>query len=299
MNKIKKRKENSDTSIKKRISLTGAQKKELCEKKRNNPNLKGVNLAKEYGISEQSVSDILKRSEYWLGLNDASTLIQAKRQRKPDNPELEEAMSIWAQYRRIFCQNRLEAYDAITEDNLVPPDVTLYDAINFVAQAWKNVTSSTIIRSWGRAGILPSMENLDDTMHEETELEASASEEAELEAEIINLIECLPIDDPLDVQEYIEIDNYMNIEEDLTINEIVDIVNGQDESESEKEQEEMVKIGDAIVGLDNLIKYVQQNDLEITSSLMKDLCSLKKYISYLRNESKRQATLEEFINLTV
>ncbi|RIB09994.1 hypothetical protein C2G38_2043860 [Gigaspora rosea] len=143
------------------------------------------------------------------------------------------------------------------------------------------------------------MENLDDTMHEETELEASASEEAELEAEIINLIECLPIDDPLDVQEYIEIDNYMNIEEDLTINEIVDIVNRQDESESEKEQEEMVKIGDAIVGLDNLIKYVQQNDLEITSSLMKDLCSLKKYISYLRNESKRQATLEEFINLTV
>ncbi|CAG8837893.1 18551_t:CDS:2, partial [Racocetra persica] len=177
-----------------------------------------------------------------------------------------------AQYRRIFCQNRLEAYDTITEDNLVPSDVTLYDAINFVAQAWKNITSKT-------------------------ELEASASEEAELEAEIINLIECLLIDDPLYVQEYIEIDNYMNIEEDLTINEIVDIVNGQDESESEKEQEEMVKIGDAIVGLDNLIKYVQQNDLEITSSLMKDLCSLKKYISYLCNESKRQAILEEFINL--
>ncbi|CAG8818266.1 27976_t:CDS:1, partial [Dentiscutata erythropus] len=179
------------------------------------------------------------------------------------------------QYRRIFCQNHLEAYDVITEDNLVPPDVTLYDAINFVAQAWKNVTSSTIIRSWGRAGILSSMENLDDTMHEETELKASASEEAKLEAEIINIIECLPIDDPLDIQEYIKIDNYMNIEDDLTINEIVDIVNGQDESESEKEQEEMVKIGDAIVGLDNLIKYVQQNNLEITSSLMKDLCSLK------------------------
>lgn len=97
MNKIKKRKENSDTNIKKRVSLTGVQKKELCEKKRNNPNLKGVNLAKEYGISEQSVSDILKRSEHWLGLDDASTLIQVKRQRKPDNPELEEAMSIWVE----------------------------------------------------------------------------------------------------------------------------------------------------------------------------------------------------------
>ncbi|CAG8746564.1 1717_t:CDS:2, partial [Racocetra persica] len=355
-----------------------------------------VNLAKEYGISEQSVFDILKHSEYWL----------AKRQRKPDNSELEEVMSIWVEQaikneltltghllqakakefankfeitgfnasdgeagsmlledvlkfrlefqdvlrnyepRDIFncdetalfwqlepsktlaygpvlgkkktknrvtvmitcnstgdeklpllfihkyktprvlrgiekstllvCQMRFAqrniillldnasshnskniqdlsnicihflppnttscfqpidqeiAYDTITEDNLVPPDITLYDAINFVAQAWKNVTSKT-------------------------ELEASASEEAELKAEIINLIKYLPIDDPLDVQEYIEIDNYMNIEEDLTINEIVDIVNGQNESESEKEQEEMVKIGDTIVGLDNLIKYV-------------------------------------------
>ncbi|CAG8624311.1 5987_t:CDS:2, partial [Cetraspora pellucida] len=200
MNKIKKHKENSDTNIKKRVSLTSAQKKELCEKKCNDPNLKGVNLAKEYRISEQSVSDILKCSEYWLGLDDASTLIQA-------------------QYQCILCQNHLEAYDVITEDNPVPPD--------------------------GRAGILPSMENLDNnftSMHKETESEASLSEEAKLEAEIINLIECLPIDDPLDVQEYIEVNNYMNIEEDLTINKIIDIVNGQDESKSEKEQEEIVKI---------------------------------------------------------
>ncbi|CAG8510497.1 14657_t:CDS:2 [Racocetra fulgida] len=106
------------------------------------------------------------------------------------------------------------------------------------------------------------------SMYEETELEAFVSEEAELEAKIINLIEHLPIDDPLD-------------------------------SESEKEQEEIVKIGDAIIGLDNLIKYIQQNDLEITSSLIKELYSLKKYIIYLCNESKRQAILEEFINLMV
>ncbi|CAG8549301.1 17490_t:CDS:1, partial [Cetraspora pellucida] len=87
-----------------------------------------------------------------------------------------------------------------------------------------------------RASILLSMKNLDNTMHEKTELKASASKKAELEAEIINLIECLSINNPLDVQEYIEIDNYMNIEEDLTINRIIDIVNGQDESELEKEQ---------------------------------------------------------------
>ncbi|CAG8770172.1 6575_t:CDS:2 [Cetraspora pellucida] len=81
MNKIKNCKESSSTNIKKRITLTGAQKKKLYEKKYNNPNLKGVKLAKEYGIS----------------LKDDSTLIQAKHQRKPDYPDLEEVMSIWAE----------------------------------------------------------------------------------------------------------------------------------------------------------------------------------------------------------
>ncbi|CAG8796917.1 1598_t:CDS:2, partial [Racocetra fulgida] len=149
-------------------------------------------------------------------------------------------------------------YDAITEDNPVPPDITLYDTITFVAQAWKNVTVGTIIRSWSRAG-----------------LKTSELEETELEEEIINLIERLPISDPLNVHEYIEIDQYMNIEEDLTIDDIIDVVNGQEESKSEKEQKEIVKIGDAIVGLEKLIQYIQQNDLEITSSLMKDLYNLK------------------------
>ncbi|CAG8590797.1 15788_t:CDS:2, partial [Cetraspora pellucida] len=203
-----------------------------------------VNLAKEYRISEQSVSDILKCFEYWLGLNNASTLIQVKCQKKPDNPELEE----------------------------------------------------------NRAGIFLSIENLYNnfiSIHEETKLEAFMSEEAELEAEIINLIECLPIEDLLYVQKYIEVDNYINIKENLTINKIVNIVNGQDESKLEQKQEEIVKISDAVLGLNNLIKYIQQNDLEITSSLIKDLHSLKKYIIYLHNESKRQTMLEEFINLIV
>ncbi|CAG8721467.1 15503_t:CDS:2 [Cetraspora pellucida] len=199
MNKIKKRKENSDANIKKRISLTSVQKKELCEKKHSNPNLKDVKLAKE--------ADILLFAE---NLNDSSI-----------------------------------------------------------------------------------------SVFEKTELEDFVSEKTELEVEIINLIEHLLINDSLNIQEYIKIDNYMNIEEDLTVNDIVNIVNGQDESESEKEHEEIVKIGDAIIEFDNLIKYIQQNNLEITSSLIKKLCSLKKYIIYLRNESKRQAMLEEFISLTV
>ncbi|CAG8624461.1 24618_t:CDS:1, partial [Cetraspora pellucida] len=77
------------------------------------------------------------------------------------------------------------------------------------------------------------------------------TEETNLE-EIIDLIELLLINDPLDAQEYIEIDNYINIEEDLTTNNIVDLVNRQDKYELEEEQNEVVvKISDVIVELDN------------------------------------------------
>ncbi|CAG8611007.1 13304_t:CDS:2 [Racocetra fulgida] len=93
------------------------------------------------------------------------------------------------------------------------------------------------------AGILP-FTNFDNNLISLPEEANSLPEEAELEAEIIDLIECLPINVPLSIQEYIEIDNYMNIEEDLSIDNIVDIVNGQDESESEGEkEEEIVKLG--------------------------------------------------------
>ncbi|CAG8742140.1 20895_t:CDS:2, partial [Cetraspora pellucida] len=106
---------------------------------------------------------------------------------------------------------------------------------------YKTITANTIIHSWRRANILPTTENFDDNF-------IFTPEETKLEIEIINLIEHLLISDPLDVQEYININNYIDIEKSLTVNNIVDIVNRQDESKSEKEEQnkEIVKIGDAI-----------------------------------------------------
>ncbi|CAG8810175.1 8265_t:CDS:2, partial [Cetraspora pellucida] len=158
-----------------KITLTGTRKKKLCEKKYNNPNLKDVELAKKYGIT--------------------------KCQRKPNYPDLKKAMSIWvkqtiknAQYRHILCQNHFEAYNTITKDNPVSPNITLYNAINFAAQAWKNIIADTIIHSWGKASILPSIISmleeirLDVPLPEETELNMFMPRETELEKEIIDLI---------------------------------------------------------------------------------------------------------------
>ena len=50
----------------KRKSLTAAQKKEICLKKKSTPFLKQKELANEYDVSEGMISDILREKDRWL-----------------------------------------------------------------------------------------------------------------------------------------------------------------------------------------------------------------------------------------
>lgn len=79
---------------KKRKTLTFNQKKELCEKRRDQ-NLSGVQLAKEYEISDSAVSDILKKSEHWLSINSILPNANRFREKTCNYPQIEEALSIW------------------------------------------------------------------------------------------------------------------------------------------------------------------------------------------------------------
>ncbi|CAB5359608.1 unnamed protein product [Rhizophagus irregularis] len=94
MGKVNRKHFDDNNSQKKRKTLTFNQKKELCEKHRDQ-NLSGVQLAKEYEISDSAVSNILKKSEYWLSID--STLRNANRfcEKTCNYPQIEEALSIW------------------------------------------------------------------------------------------------------------------------------------------------------------------------------------------------------------
>ena len=90
----------------------------------------------------------------------------------------------------------------------------------------------------------------------------SASEERELEMEIVNLIEQLPINNPLEVQEFVNIDDEMSVRESASVDDIVEVMNEQEEGgESEEEDRETeVKMNDVIVGVDNVVKHIQQQN---------------------------------------
>ncbi|CAB5359624.1 unnamed protein product [Rhizophagus irregularis] len=100
MGKVNRKHFDDNNSQKKRKTLTFNQKMELCEKYCDQ-NLSGVQLAKEYKISDSAVSDILKKSEYWLSID--STLQNANRFREKtcNYSQIEEALSIhWSKSKK-------------------------------------------------------------------------------------------------------------------------------------------------------------------------------------------------------
>ncbi|CAG8696453.1 12480_t:CDS:2, partial [Ambispora gerdemannii] len=124
--------------------------------------------------------------------------------------------SLKANYRRLLCQDRIEAYDALTPENLMPSPLTIRNAIKFSAAAWNSVTETTIRNSWQRAGILPVDDN--DNNYEFVDFTVGHTE---TEGELTNLIFQMPqVSDPLSAMEYIQIDNQVASEEQMTDEEI-------------------------------------------------------------------------------
>ena len=56
--------------------LTAIQKKEICQRQRDNPNILSYrNLANEYGVGKSTIQDIIFQSKKWLAIdiNETST----------------------------------------------------------------------------------------------------------------------------------------------------------------------------------------------------------------------------------
>ncbi|CAB4437326.1 unnamed protein product [Rhizophagus irregularis] len=95
----------------KKVTLTKAQKYQLCLDYQKKPRLTQEQLAIQYGIKQNTVSDILKNKDKWLLLDLDSEESKKQRERPVQFPEVEEAMTLWV-------TNALEADLVINTDIL-------------------------------------------------------------------------------------------------------------------------------------------------------------------------------------
>src|SRR5581483_8405969 len=66
-------------------------------------------------------------------------------------------------YRRMFIQNRVDAYDASMDNNTESIPFTIKDAIYMVANAWGGVSQQVIVNCWKKTRILPLSNEIEET----------------------------------------------------------------------------------------------------------------------------------------
>jgi len=71
-----------------RVALTGAQKKDLCQKRLDNPSLTNKDLARLFHCGESTVSEILAKKEQWLSVDETSLAGRSKRRRQSEYPDI-------------------------------------------------------------------------------------------------------------------------------------------------------------------------------------------------------------------
>jgi len=77
----------------KRKSLSFAEKRELCEWKRDNPSYNQEDLAKKFDISKSQVCKILKKKDKWLSIDISNKEFKDQKQdRDAKYPEIESAL---------------------------------------------------------------------------------------------------------------------------------------------------------------------------------------------------------------
>ncbi|CAB5372344.1 unnamed protein product [Rhizophagus irregularis] len=200
--------------------------------------------------------------------------------------------SFKAKYKREFCNHIIHQFDRGI--NRETNKLNIKEAIDYIAEAWENVTQTTIRNCWVKTGILPSSDCIiDDVNMQGIEL----NELDELNE--INL-DLLPEAD--DLREYFHmLDHDIPTEEHLTDEQIINLLQDEgNESNSEgdiSDDEEAMLVTEkkGVEALKTFINYFeQQNDPEFN---IDELHVFRKYLRILKVRefnSKHQTTLDIF-----
>lgn len=166
------------------------------------------------------------------------------------------------------------------------------EAIDYIAEAWNNVTPTTIQNCWKKTEILPDFIDEDD-VNDEEEDDMHIQEEDEIETFLNELPEAEAL------REYFQmLDQEIPTEEYLTEDQIVNMVLTEEKEESESEDDDeipLILVNKAVDGLKTFISYFEQQDNFKYS--VNDLHIFRKYLQVVKVDefnSKKQSTLDMY-----
>jgi len=181
--------------------------------------------------------------------------------------------------------------------------INIKESIDYLADAWENVTEETIHNCWIKTGILPSSTNEDVTDAMQAQQENIDDEVADIN-QIIRELNTAENSRGVALANAIN-DYFLDLEEEIPTEDVLnddDIVklvqeelhNEINENDSE-EEETHISLGDALKSIQIWIKFFEQQKSDEFN--VEDLCVFKKYLKttkQLEFQSRKQSPITEF-----
>ncbi|CAG8740211.1 11176_t:CDS:2, partial [Racocetra persica] len=169
-----------------------------------------------------------------------------------------------AHYKKIFCEDRIYAFDTFLESGDPPELITIKDAIDFVATAWDKLDQNN---------------------------------ESNITSEIQYLIERLPLDQPMSADEYVIADNNLITTEMPNDEEIIEAVKNREciEPEEDEVTSKPISFMQALEFINGILLFLEQQPdgaFQVNESLIRNLGRLKKDINLKHTASSRQVTFD-------
>ncbi|CAG8788586.1 43235_t:CDS:2 [Gigaspora margarita] len=220
------------------------------------------------------------------GLEDGLTLTNIKLHFFPSRTTAHlqpcDAGIIWsfkANYKKFFCEDCINAFDEFLEFSGDPPKtITIKDAIGFTTATWSKVTPKIIRNCWKKTGILPQDFLNKLYPHEEPD----QINKSDITSEIQNLIWHLPLDQPMNAEEYITADNHLITTEMPNDEEIIEAIKNHEYIEPEDEvTNKPISFIQAFGFMNGILSFLEQqpdSSFNVDDSLIRNLAKLKKEV---------------------
>ena len=184
--------------------------------------------------------------------------------------------------------------------------INIKEAINYLADAWENVTKETIINCWIKTGILPTSSSED--INDATELQQEIIDEEM--ANIDQIIKELDVKTDSHaalladaINEFLlNLDENIPTEEILSDEDIVKLIQEEasDENNDDSDEEpELVSFNDALKSLKTWMTFFEQQPLDEFN--VEDMYMFKKYFNVVQRlelRSRKQTSITNFFNIS-
>ncbi|GES85616.1 CENP-B homolog protein 2-like [Rhizophagus clarus] len=207
-----------------------------------------------------------------------------------------------AHYKRNYCQHILKLFEEGKDIN--KEKVNIKEAVDYLADAWENVSGDMIFNCWVKTGILPS--TTDNDIADATQVQQAILNKDV--ADINQIIEDLGAesDDPLAdslanaLNDFCDLDEEIPTEDVLNENDIIKLIQEEmneenDNSDDSENEPVLVSLDDATKSLQTWVTFFEQQEIDEFKN--EDGHIFKKYLKTvhkLKMQTKKQAQITSF-----